>query len=116
MTHSHRPSRHRSPTASTCKTDMDDTTTSHKDNAEESALGEPDISDPLYSSSFLSNGGTDQTKQEDEADGLDPKTSAVLDHLGSKIVRVRDLIKTEQKLRDGQCVPCIEHMVYRLLL
>lgn len=80
---------------------MDDSTLSHKDNPDDSAIGEADTSDAVYTSSFLSNGSSDQTKQEDETDCLDPKTSAILDHLGNKIIRVRDLIKTEQKLRDG---------------
>lgn len=80
---------------------MDDSALSHKDNPDDSAIGEADTSDTLYTSSFLSNGSTDQTKQEDEPDCLDPKTNAILDHLGNKIIRVRDLIKTEQKLRDG---------------
>lgn len=83
---------------------MDDSGLSHKDNnPDESATGEADTSDAAYTSSFLSNGSADQSRQEDEPDGLDPKTSAILDHLGKKIIRVRDLIKTEQKLRDGQC-------------
>lgn len=81
---------------------MDDSTFAHKDNLEDSATGDADTSDILYTSSFLSNGSTDQQqKPEDETDCLDPKTSAILDHLGNKIIRVRDLIKTEQKLRDG---------------
>lgn len=35
---------------------------------------------------------------------MDSKTSAVLEKLGNKIVRVRDLIRTEQKLRDGMII------------
>lgn len=80
---------------------MDDSILAHKDNLEDSVVGEADTSDTLYTSSFLSNGSTDQQKQDDETDCLDAKTNAILDHLGSKIIRVRDLIKTEQKLRDG---------------
>lgn len=80
---------------------MDDSNLAHKDHLEESATGDTDTSDILYTSSFLSNGSADQTKHDDETDGLDPKTNAILDHLSNKIVRVRDLIKTEQKLRDG---------------
>lgn len=81
---------------------MDDSNLAHKDNLEDSGAGETDTSDILYTSSFLSNGSTaDQHKQEDETDCLDPKTNAILDHLSNKIIRVRDLIKTEQKLRDG---------------
>ncbi|XP_076272473.1 transmembrane and coiled-coil domain 2 protein Dmtn isoform X3 [Rhynchophorus ferrugineus] len=54
-----------------------------------------------YPSSYISNGSGGEAK-EDEADGanLDSKTSLILEHLGNKIVRVRDLIKMEQKLRD----------------
>ncbi|KAG5886469.1 hypothetical protein JTB14_012880 [Gonioctena quinquepunctata] len=56
--------------------------------------------DPLdYPSSFLSNGSSD-LKADDDTDSVDPKTNAIIEHLGNKIIRVKDLIRTEQKLRD----------------
>lgn len=100
-TSSHRPSRHKSPTASSNRTtDMDDSLLGS--NLDDSGQLEVDQTDQCYiSSSFLSNGSSEHVKPDDEVDIIDPKTSAVLEHLSNKIVRVRDLIKTEQKLRDG---------------
>ncbi|XP_018570701.1 transmembrane and coiled-coil domains protein 2 isoform X3 [Anoplophora glabripennis] len=97
--YTHKASRHRSPTTSLNRTaDMDDSTqSSNLDDTGPPVEG--DTSDLYYPSSFLSNGSS-ELKQDDEADGMDPKTNAVLEHLGNKIVRVRDLIRTEQKLRD----------------
>lgn len=63
--------------------------------------GEGDNSDICYSS-FFSNGSTEHVKHDDETDNIDPKISATLEQFSNKIVRVRDLIKTEQKLRDGK--------------
>ncbi|KAJ8924707.1 hypothetical protein NQ315_000858 [Exocentrus adspersus] len=98
-THTHKSSRHRSPTASVNRAiEMDDSTQSS--NLDDTGPPvESDTSDFYYPSSFLSNGSS-ELKQDDEADGIDPKTNAVLEHLGNKIIRVRDLIRTEQKLRD----------------
>ncbi|KAJ8931243.1 hypothetical protein NQ314_015870 [Rhamnusium bicolor] len=91
--------RHRSPTTSANRTiDMDDSTQACSLD-DTGPPTEADASDLCYPSSFLSNGSS-ELKQDDEADGVDPKTNAILEHLGNKIVRVRDLIRTEQKLRD----------------
>lgn len=79
---------------------MDDS--GHKDNLDESGLGDTtaaDTSNLCFTSSFVSNGSTEHVKAEDEPDA---RTNAVLEQLGNKIVRVRDLIRTEQKLRDGK--------------
>ncbi|KAJ8948980.1 hypothetical protein NQ318_023004 [Aromia moschata] len=95
----HKSIRHRSPTTSVNRTvDMDDSTQGNSLD-DTGATGEADTSDLCYPSSFLSNGSS-ELKQDDETDGIDPKTNAILEHLGNKIVRVRDLIRTEQKLRD----------------
>lgn len=51
--------------------------------------------------------GSNELKQEDDTDGLDPKTNAIVEHLGTKIIRVKDLIRTEQKLRDGKISGCL---------
>lgn len=64
---------------------------------------DPDVSD-LYPASFISNGSEDAKDETDTALLMDSKTSAVLEKLGNKIVRVRDLIRTEQKLRDGMII------------
>lgn len=58
-----------------------------------------DTSNLCLQSSFVSNGSTEHVKTEDEPP--DARTNAILEQLGNKIVRVRDLIRTEQKLRDG---------------
>lgn len=112
MSHTHKSQhRHRSPTAATHKTtEMDDSMHSHKigDNLEDSSgLLEVDTSDFCYPSSCISNGSSEIAKQEDEGDGMDAKTTAVLDRLNNKIGRVRDLIKTEQKLKEGQFLLCL---------
>ncbi|XP_044270400.1 transmembrane and coiled-coil domains protein 2 isoform X3 [Tribolium madens] len=95
-THSHRPSRHRSPTTSTNRTDMEDGSHVYLD---DSGPAEADNSDICYTS-FFSNGSSEHVKQDDETDNIDPKISATLEQLSNKIIRVRDLIKTEQKMRD----------------
>ncbi|XP_068918104.1 transmembrane and coiled-coil domains protein 2 isoform X7 [Tenebrio molitor] len=98
-THSHRPSRHRSPTTSTNRTDMEDAA-AHSFNLDDTTgTAETDNSDLCYTS-YYSNGSTEHVKQDDETDNIDPKISATLEQLSNKIVRVRDLIKTEQKMRD----------------
>lgn len=93
-------SRHRSPTTSLNRTtDLDD---SNQDSVLESSGGnveEGEASDLHYSSSHISNGNSD-IKHEDEIEGLDPKRHAIVEQLKSKITRVRDTIRTEQKLRD----------------
>jgi hypothetical protein len=100
-THSHRPSRHRSPTTSTNRTDMEDAA-AHSFNLDDTTgTAETDNSDLCYTS-YYSNGSTEHVKQDDETDNIDPKISATLEQLSNKIVRVRDLIKTEQKMRDGE--------------
>lgn len=71
---------------------------------DDSTAVEADNSD-IYSS-FFSNGSTEHVKQDDETDNIDPKISATLEQLSNKIIRVRDLIKTEQKLRDGKDQLC----------
>ncbi|XP_015833372.1 transmembrane and coiled-coil domains protein 2 isoform X2 [Tribolium castaneum] len=97
VTHSsHRPSRHRSPTTSTNRTDMEDGSHVYLD---DSGPAEADNSDICYTS-FFSNGSSEHVKQDDETDNIDPKISATLEQLSNKIIRVRDLIKTEQKMRD----------------
>lgn len=105
VSHTHRSSshRHRSPTTSSHKTEMDDSTISHRaDNLDDTGLLEGDTSDICYHTSLISNGSSEHVKPEDEADSVNARTTAVLDHLSNKISRVRDLIKTEQKLRDGK--------------
>lgn len=53
--------------------------------------------------SYISNGSSEQMKQDDDGDyPMDARTSALLEQLGTKIVKTRDLMKTEQKLRDGE--------------
>lgn len=64
---------------------------------------DPDVSD-LYPASFISNGSEDVKDETDTGLLMDSKTSAVLEKLGNKIVRVRDLIRLEQKLRDGMII------------
>ena len=100
-THSHRPSRHRSPTANTNRAEMDDSAHSYGLDDTPGTAAEADTSDLCYTSLF-SNGSTEHVKPDDETDNIDPKISATLEQLSNKIVRVRDLIKTEQKLRDGK--------------
>ncbi|XP_072398432.1 transmembrane and coiled-coil domains protein 2 isoform X2 [Diabrotica undecimpunctata] len=109
-----RPSRqHRSPTSSlnrsagpnvttavTTTGDLDDSLNQVyllDDSGGGALMQEYDPSD--YPSSFMSN-GSNELKQEDDTDSLDPKTNAILEQLGTKIIRVKDLIRTEQKLRD----------------
>lgn len=92
-------SRHRSPTTSLNRTtDLDD---SNQESAIDGSgnIDEVDVSELHYSSSHLSNGNTD-VKHVDEFEGLDPKRHAILEQLKTKITRVRDTIRTEQKLRD----------------
>lgn len=97
ITQMHR-SRHRSPTTSLNKTDVDD---SNQESVLDGSgnIEEGDVTDLNYSSSHLSNGNSD-IKHEDELEGLDPKRHAILEQLRTKITRVRDTIRTEQKLRD----------------
>lgn len=92
-------SRHRSPTSSLNRTtDFDDSTQeSLLDGV--SHIDEGDTTDLHHSSSHLSNGNSD-VKHEDEYEGLDPKIHAIVEQLRTKITRVRDTIRTEQKLRD----------------
>ncbi|CAH2005669.1 unnamed protein product [Acanthoscelides obtectus] len=94
-----RQAKHRSPTTSLNRTtDLDDSNQIvYMD--ESGNLTELDVSDVYCPGSFISNGSSD-ARQDDETDCTDPKTNAILEHLGNKIVRVRDLIRTEQKLRD----------------
>ncbi|EFA00671.2 Transmembrane and coiled-coil domains protein 2-like Protein [Tribolium castaneum] len=66
---------------------------------DDSGPAEADNSDICYTS-FFSNGSSEHVKQDDETDNIDPKISATLEQLSNKIIRVRDLIKTEQKMRD----------------
>lgn len=98
LTHMQR-SRHRSPTTSLNRTtDLDD---SNQDSALDGSgnIEEADVSDLHYSSSHLSNGNSD-IKHEEEIEGLDPKRHAIVEQLRTKITRVRDTIRTEQKMRD----------------
>lgn len=95
-----RPSRHKSPTTSLNRTtDLEDSNQYVLDDS--ANVGEADVSDFCYPHSYLSNGSS-ELKHEDEGDGLNPKTNAIIEHLGNKIIRVRDLIRTEQKMRDGK--------------
>ncbi|CAH1123198.1 unnamed protein product [Ceutorhynchus assimilis] len=104
-----RPSRHKSPNQLTKSHPHQDYNPSSQDNSllDDSAgllaniSQDPDVSD-LYPSSFFSNGSGGEANKEDDTDCgvMDAKTSAVLEHLCSKIIRVRDLIRTEQKMRD----------------
>ncbi|XP_066249910.1 transmembrane and coiled-coil domains protein 2 isoform X1 [Euwallacea similis] len=99
--HEGRPSRHKSPTQ-LAKSHLDHDSTALDDSTAllANVSQDPDVLD-LYQASFISNGSGEI--KEDESDFgvlMDAKTSAVLERLGSKIVRVRDLIKMEQKLRD----------------
>lgn len=76
-----------------------------KDNLDDTGgTVEADTSDVGYTSSFLSNGSSEHVKPDYESDGLDRKTSVILEHVNNKIVRVKDLIRTEQKLRDGKLI------------
>ncbi|XP_065161691.1 transmembrane and coiled-coil domains protein 2 isoform X3 [Atheta coriaria] len=106
----HHHHRHRSPGAPTSSTtvsrivaDMDD---SHNLDDSSAQLEAADTSDLAYPSSFISNGSSEHVKPEDEADAMgggaagNTRTNATIEHLGNKIIRVRDLIRTEQKLRD----------------
>nr|CAH7755789.1 unnamed protein product [Callosobruchus chinensis] len=94
-----RQAKHRSPTTSLNRTtDLDDSNQIvYMD--ESGNLTELDVSDVYCPGSFISNGSSD-ARHDDETDCMDPKTNAILEHLGNKIIRVRDLIRTEQKLRD----------------
>ncbi|XP_056638230.1 transmembrane and coiled-coil domains protein 2 isoform X2 [Diorhabda carinulata] len=109
-----RPARqHRSPTASLNRTgppggttavlpggDMDDSVNQVyllDDSGGGNLMQEYDPSD--YPPSYMSN-GSNELKTEDDTDSLDPKTNAILEQLGTKIIRVKDLIRMEQKLRD----------------
>lgn len=62
---------------------------------------EGDSSEVCYPHSFISNGSTELVKNEDDADGSRP--NPVIEQLEHKITRTKDLIRTEQKLRDGKC-------------
>lgn len=85
---------------------MDDSLHSHSRggdfNLDDTGLLDADVSDIVSQGLYMSNGSSEHVKQDDESDGLSARTTAVLEHLGNKISRVRDLIKTEQKLRDGK--------------
>ncbi|KAL3275130.1 hypothetical protein HHI36_019900 [Cryptolaemus montrouzieri] len=51
--------------------------------------------------SYISNGSSEQMKQDDDGDFcMDARTSALLEQLGTKIVKTKDLMRMEQKLRD----------------
>ncbi|XP_050295661.1 transmembrane and coiled-coil domains protein 2 isoform X1 [Anthonomus grandis grandis] len=105
--HHSRPSRHKSPTQLTKSHAVDHPVMLSESNAllDDSTTfmanmsQDPDVSD-LYPASFISNGSGEVKDEETDGGMMDPKVSAVLEQLGNKIVRVRDLIKTEQKLRD----------------
>ncbi|XP_030760752.1 transmembrane and coiled-coil domains protein 2 isoform X2 [Sitophilus oryzae] len=101
-----RPSRHKSPTQLTRNhahehghapegVAMDDSI-AHIMNA---SLQDLEMSQ-TYPSSYISNGSGEAKDDEADCIPLDSKTNTILEHLGNKIVRVRDLIRTEQKLRD----------------
>ncbi|XP_019871661.2 transmembrane and coiled-coil domains protein 2 isoform X4 [Aethina tumida] len=126
VSYAHRTSRHRSPTTSSSRTgppDPDDSTTSVAASAtaavamsasglddslaialaaDTSASGCLTTADHLEHSSFLSNGSSEHGRQatDDEVDRVDIKTNTVLDQLKEKMNRVKNLMKTEQKLRD----------------
>ncbi|CAG9821511.1 unnamed protein product [Phaedon cochleariae] len=117
-----KPARHRSPTTASTPNrphhplDPDDPNLSSSSSylpLDDSLLagggggyyGEIDPPDYPLSSSLLSNGGGanadhahHQKHQQD--DEVDAKTNAIIEHLASKVIRVKDLIRTEQKLRD----------------
>ncbi|XP_074042790.1 transmembrane and coiled-coil domain 2 protein Dmtn isoform X2 [Leptinotarsa decemlineata] len=94
--HSQKSSKHRSPTSSLNRT-VDPEDLNLVSILDDSVNIEFDPSE--YPSSFLSNGSSD-LKADDDTDSVDPKTNAIIEHLTNKIVRVKDLIRTEQKLRD----------------
>ncbi|KAK9885942.1 hypothetical protein WA026_013818 [Henosepilachna vigintioctopunctata] len=102
--HSYKIGRHKSPTAS--KSDMDDSA-GHLHHTEDSALvvgigdGLQDTPDFGGCPSYVSNGSSEQMKQDDESDYfIDARTTAMMEQLGTKIIKTRDLMKVEQKLRD----------------
>lgn len=98
--HSHsRPSRHKSPTQLSKSHTHDVSALDDSTAFLANVSHDPDVSD-LYPASFISNGSEDAKDETDTALLMDSKISAVLEKLGNKIVRVRDLIRTEQKLRD----------------
>ncbi|KRT82984.1 hypothetical protein AMK59_4885, partial [Oryctes borbonicus] len=90
--------RHRSPTTSTSiRPEMEESVNlSHV--LDETGPTEGDTSEVCYPHSFVSNGSSEHVKNEDEADGSRP--NPVIEQLESKIIRTKDLIRTEQKLRD----------------
>ncbi|CAH0546830.1 unnamed protein product [Brassicogethes aeneus] len=121
VSHGHRTSRHRSPTTSASRTgggststaplDMDDSNASMLDDsvlllasalANDSSTTVGGGTDHADHSSFLSNGSSEHAKHtnDDDCDRVDNKTVTVLEQLRHKMVRVRDLMRTEQKLRD----------------
>lgn len=113
----HRAARHKSPTGAIVATSRADLS-SQSGAAEESlnsssACGEDvatgaeyaDQSDVGEHPSNVSNGSSERvlkhSANEDESDFCaDSRTAAMLEQLGTKIVKTRDLMKIEQKLRD----------------
>ncbi|KAK9745867.1 GSKIP domain [Popillia japonica] len=89
--------RHRSPTASTSTRPEMEESGNLSHTLDEIGPAEGDTSEVYYPHSFVSNGSTEHVK-EDETDGSRP--NPVIEQLESKIVRTKDLIRTEQKLRD----------------
>ncbi|XP_045462892.1 transmembrane and coiled-coil domains protein 2 isoform X3 [Harmonia axyridis] len=106
--------RHKSPTAS--RSDMNDSSThphhqhhhhhqQHQDDSGTTAgVATEDVADlggGGCPSSYASNGSSEQMKQEEDGDyAMDARTTALLEQLGTKICKTRDLMKMEQKLRD----------------
>ncbi|KAF2898932.1 hypothetical protein ILUMI_07246 [Ignelater luminosus] len=91
--------RHRSPTSSSHKTDMDDSV--HLIQDDSTAGAEADESDICFATSFLSNGSSEHVLQYDETDGTtNTRTNTAIEHLNNKIKRTRDCIRLEQMLRD----------------
>ncbi|XP_044767064.1 transmembrane and coiled-coil domains protein 2 isoform X2 [Coccinella septempunctata] len=91
--------RHKSPTTS--KNEMNDSS-AHLHHLDDSGpIGGEDATDLGGCPSYISNGSSEQMKQDDDGDyAMDARTSALLEQLGTKIVKTRDLMKMEQKLRD----------------
>ncbi|XP_017776343.1 PREDICTED: transmembrane and coiled-coil domains protein 2 isoform X2 [Nicrophorus vespilloides] len=95
-THHRSHQRHKSPTAPADSIAMDECPI-----LDETGPSEAEVLDPCYPSSFISNGSSEHVKPEDETDAAgNTRITATIEHLANKIIRVKDLIRTEQKLRD----------------
>ncbi|XP_022915682.1 transmembrane and coiled-coil domains protein 2 isoform X8 [Onthophagus taurus] len=99
-----RTSRHRSPAAPK-SSDMDDSTTLSHALDDSCPLTEGDTSDICYPPSFVSNGSSEHApRPEDDSvtdsAGNSTRINPVIEQLEHKIIRTKDLIRTEQKLRD----------------